>query len=167
MDGYKIPPVMFTEEEANALLTMELLAQASKDESLIKEYSSAMDKIKAVVPLSLKSAMTTLQDKIAITKLYTNNDNKSSNLIQIQRALVKNIVIQIKYTDSNNNVTKRDVEPFAIYSNTNEQWVLIAFCQLRNEFRSFSLSKIENIYFTEKNFIPQNITFENFYKKKF
>jgi predicted DNA-binding transcriptional regulator YafY len=165
MDGYKIPPVMFTEEEANALLTMELIAKSSKDNSLIKEYSSAMNKLKAVLPARLKLAMKALEDKIAITKVFTDKEAKSNCLLQIQKALLENIVIRIDYVNVQNKASVRELEPFAIYSNTNEEWVVIAFCRLRNEFRSFSLSRIDKIFFTNQNFIPQNITFENFYKK--
>ena len=48
MDGYKMPPVMFTESEANALITAEFIIKSCKDESLIQEFSLAIEKIKAV-----------------------------------------------------------------------------------------------------------------------
>ena len=51
MEGYRIPPVMFSENEANALLTAELLVMASKDQSLINEFKSATQKIKTVLPM--------------------------------------------------------------------------------------------------------------------
>jgi len=165
IEGYTIPPVMFTENEANALLTMELLAKASKDESLIKEYSSAMDKIKAVLPTRLKSAMKVLEEKVAVTKFYTENKIRSKYLMQFQKALLENIVVTIAYVNVKNEPTTRELEPFAIYSNANEEWVLIAFCRLRNEFRSFSLSRMTSVKFTDKSFVPQKITFEKFYKK--
>src|ERR1700748_527364 len=47
MDGYKVPPVMFTESEANALITAEQLVLKNKDASFVKEYSEAICKIKA------------------------------------------------------------------------------------------------------------------------
>ena len=49
MEGYKIPPVMFTEEQANALILAEQLVLKNKDTSFIKDYSEAIDKIKAVL----------------------------------------------------------------------------------------------------------------------
>src|SRR4051812_17010916 len=48
-EGYKIPPVMFTENEANALVTAEQLVLKNRDSSLIKEYSGAINKVKAVL----------------------------------------------------------------------------------------------------------------------
>ena len=46
MDGYKIPPVMFTEKQANALILAEQLVLNIKDASFVKDYSEAIDKIK-------------------------------------------------------------------------------------------------------------------------
>ena len=54
MEGYHLPPVLFTEEEANALITMEQLAIKNKDQSLSKNVSSAIEKIKAILRYSPK-----------------------------------------------------------------------------------------------------------------
>ena len=48
MEGYKIPPVMFSESQANALILAEQLVLKNKDTSFIKDYTEAIDKIKAV-----------------------------------------------------------------------------------------------------------------------
>ena len=42
MEGYKIPPIMFSENEANALITVEQLVRKNSDSSLIKEYKEAI-----------------------------------------------------------------------------------------------------------------------------
>src|SRR5690606_34489127 len=47
MEGYKVPPVMFTEAQANALIIAEQLVLKNKDTSFIKDYTEAIDKIKA------------------------------------------------------------------------------------------------------------------------
>lgn len=49
MEGYRIPAIMFTESEANALITAEQLILKNKDASLVKEYSEAISKIKSVL----------------------------------------------------------------------------------------------------------------------
>src|SRR5678816_3495463 len=54
MEGYKLPPVMFNEEEASALLTAAKLMQSKTDASSSKHYGSALDKIKAVLRLTEK-----------------------------------------------------------------------------------------------------------------
>ncbi len=167
MEGYRIPPVMFTENEANALITAELLIKACKDESLVNEFSSAIQKIKSVLPNQLKSRIESLENKVAITKFYTETGDKSKYLLRIQKALLENLVIKINYTNALNVASERELEPFALFSNTNDEWVLVAFCRLKKELRSFSLSKIRSLTFTYENFIPQNITFEQYLKKKY
>src|SRR5690349_782337 len=52
MEGYKLPPVMFSNEEASALLTASKLVQSKTDETTAKHYASALDKIKAVLRLT-------------------------------------------------------------------------------------------------------------------
>ncbi len=49
MEGYKIPPVMFTEKQANALILTEQLVLQSKDASFVKDYSEAIDKINSKI----------------------------------------------------------------------------------------------------------------------
>src|SRR5687768_13102553 len=45
MEGYRLPPVMFTESEANALITAEKFVVKNKDASFVKEYTEAIEKI--------------------------------------------------------------------------------------------------------------------------
>jgi predicted DNA-binding transcriptional regulator YafY len=167
MEGYRIPPVMFTENEANALITAELLIKACKDESLMSEFSSAIQKIKSVLPNHLKTRVESLESKVAITKFYTETGDKSKYLLSIQKALIENLVVKINYTNASKIASERELEPFALFSNTNDKWILVAFCRLKKDFRSFSLSKIENLTFTYEKFIPQTITFEQYLKKKY
>src|ERR1044071_3301431 len=54
MEGYKLPPVMFNQDEASALLTAAKLVQSKTDEKTTAHYNSALDKIKAVLRFSEK-----------------------------------------------------------------------------------------------------------------
>lgn len=167
MEGYRIPPVMFSENEANALLTAELLVMASKDQSLINEFKSATQKIKAVLPNRINERIENLESRIGVSKFYTENNEKSHNLLQIQKALLEYIVIKIDYTDAKGNRSTRYLEPFAIFSNSNDEWVLVAHCRSRKDFRTFSMKRIENISFTKENFAKHTITFEQYLKNKY
>src|SRR5699024_7123202 len=63
MEGYRVPPVMFTEAQANALITAELLVLKNKDASFIKDYSEAIDKIKSVLKYSIKDKANLLAER--------------------------------------------------------------------------------------------------------
>jgi predicted DNA-binding transcriptional regulator YafY len=167
MDGYKIPPIMFTEDEANALLTAELVIQSSKDTSLINKFSEAISKVRAVIPNAIKDKTERLEQKMGISNTYIDNSPKSKYLLEIQKALVENYVVCIEYTDKLGQSTQRNLEPFAIYSNQNNEWVMVAFCRLRKDFRTFSLVSINKLVITSENFEAQQMTFAQYRKMKF
>lgn len=165
MEGYRIPPVMFTEDEANAIITAEFLIHACKDESLIKEFTSAVQKLKAIIPAHLKSRVEILEEKIGITKTYTDLSVKSKYLLEIQKALVEHLVIRISYTNQSNQKSERELEPFAIYSSESGDWVMVAHCRMRKDFRTFSLTRIKEFFFTGEKFAPSPMTFAQYRKK--
>ncbi len=165
MDGYRLPPIMFAEDEANAMLTAELIIQSSKDSSLIAKFSEAISKVKAVIPGNIKIKIERLEHKIGVSNTYIDNSPKSKYLLDIQKALVQYVVVNIIYTSKQGKITSRSVEPFAIYSNQQNDWVLVAFCRLRKDYRSFSLLNIAELTATTENFEPHNITFQQYLKK--
>ena len=165
MDGYRIPPIMFTEDEANALLTAELIIQSSKDTSLIEKFSEVTAKVKAVIPSGIKSKTERLEQKMGITNTYIDHSPKSKYLLEIQKAVVEYLIIRVHYTDKAGKSTERNLEPFAIYSNQNNDWVMVAFCRLRKDFRSFSLININELSITTEKFEPHKITFEQYLSK--
>src|SRR6187551_2284339 len=63
MDGYIIPPVMFSESQANALILAEQLVLKNKDTSFIKDYTEAIAKIKAVLRPLEKDKANLLADR--------------------------------------------------------------------------------------------------------
>lgn len=167
MDGYKVPPIMLTETEANALLTAELIIQSSKDTSLITEFASVTAKIKAVLPRSLKDRTEKLEKKMGVSNTYVRDSPKSNLLLQLQKTLLAHSIIQVDYINKTGEKSRRDLEPFALYANQRNEWVLVAFCRLRNDFRQFSLTNISKLIITEKSFEPHGITFEQYLIKTF
>jgi predicted DNA-binding transcriptional regulator YafY len=79
MDGYRIPPVMFTESEANALITAEQLILKNKDASFVKEYSEAITKIKSVLRNNTKDKADLLSNRIVFRQ--NTNNQKTSNYL--------------------------------------------------------------------------------------
>jgi len=166
VEGYRIPPVMFTEGEANACITVEQLVQKNSDSSLIKEYTAAVTKIKAVLLYSTKNKVELLSERIAISPILPNR-NTSNSLALIQNALTNFNVLKITYQSAqNNDETIRNIEPFAFYYNLQENWLVIAFCQLRNDYRMFRLDRILKIETLEISFEPHQLTLKDFLATK-
>ncbi|TKC10166.1 YafY family transcriptional regulator [Pedobacter polaris] len=162
MDDYRIPPIMFSEREANALITVEQLVLKNKDASLVKDYTEAINKIKSVLKNNTKDKANLLSIRI-ISGQNTNNDRTSNNLSTLQLALTNFNLIKIKYfSPDNNQTTERTIEPFAIYT-SQENWLLIALCRLRNDYRAFRLDRIESLLVQNHTFEPHKITFEEYF----
>ncbi len=161
-EGYQLPPIMFSEEEANALITAEQLILKNKDTSLVQNYSDAITKIKAVLRHSQKGKVDLLSQRIAF-RANIEKEQSSNYLIQIQSAIINFHLLELAYLSLENNFTKRTVEPFALYS-TNENWLLIAYCRLRNEFRVFRLDCIQNMKVLNDTFSPHKMTMEEYFK---
>lgn len=163
MEGYHLPPVIFTEDEANALITMELLAIKNKDQSLSENVSSAIEKIKSILRYSQKGNADLLAQRV-----YFGGNNQleksSSNLMQIQSAIIHFKVLRIEYRSSEQKRTTRQIEPFAVYS-TKGNFLLIAFCRLRNDFRAFRIDFIEKLTPQEETFTPHNMTIQQYFEE--
>lgn len=163
MDGYRIPPVMFTESEANALITAEQLILKNKDDSFVKEYTEAITKIKSVLRNNTKDKANLLSNRI-VFRQNADNDRTSNFLSTLQLALTNFNLTTIKYhSPDTNQTTERTIEPFAFYS-TNENWLLIAFCRLRKDFRAFRLDRIQNLIVLNEQFQPHKITLEEYFE---
>ena len=92
-----------------------------------------------------------------------NNDNSSNYLMTIQSAITGFNLLEIKYNSLNKNITKRTIEPFAIYS-TQGNWLLIAFCRLRKEFRVFRIDLIQELKLENTTFEPHNMSLERYFE---
>ncbi|MEX0288052.1 MAG: helix-turn-helix transcriptional regulator [Flavobacteriaceae bacterium] len=162
MEGYHLPPVIFTEDEANALITAEQLILKNKDRSFSDSVSSALEKIKAILRYSQKGNADLLTDRIFFGG--NNEEEKTSdNLMQIQASITHYHVLQINYRSSENKYTSRTIEPFAIYS-IHGNFLLIAFCRLRNDFRNFRIDFIEKLTPLEETFAPHNLTMRQYFE---
>lgn len=163
VDGFRLPPVMFTQEEANALVTAEQIILKNKDHSLVENYEKALLKIKSVLKHSQKEKTELLESRLQIRS--NSQEEKSSDLlIQLQAALTNFQVVEIEYTSLEGKTTLRKIEPFAIFS-TGGNWLMIAFCLLRNEFRSFRLDQIQLMKSTDTHFEPHKMTLEQYFEK--
>jgi predicted DNA-binding transcriptional regulator YafY/predicted transcriptional regulator YdeE len=160
MEGYKLPPVMFSEEETQALITAELLLLKNKDQSLAKHYQSALTKIKSVLKINHQIKTEFLADRIQIRDNPT-QEKTSDHLIQLQSAIADFKTVKINYLSLDNFRSERKVEPFAVYT-TQGNWILIAFCQLKKGFRAFRLDRIQGLAFTGKNFAPHSLTLNEY-----
>ena len=152
MEGYKLPPVMFNLDEATALLTASKLVQSKTDEGISKHYTAALDKIRAILRHSEKTHIEEIDEHIAVMThpAIVHQPQSELHLQGILKAIGNSSVIEIKYTSlEKNETTHRKVEPVGIYY-LGSHWYLIAFCQMRNDYRNFRTDKITQLTITSE-----------------
>ncbi|MFA8433703.1 MAG: effector binding domain-containing protein [Marinifilaceae bacterium] len=164
LNGYRLPPVMFSEEEANALVTGEQIISNNCDVSLSTQYNSAIEKIKSVLKYSQKDKAELLSQRLQI-RSKIEPKNSTNNLLQIQSAITNYQVIRLHYISADKEETQRFIEPFALL-HTQSNWNLIAYCRLRNAFRYFRLDRIESLSKTSEKFKPHGITLQQYFEEQ-
>ncbi len=162
MEGYKVPPVMFTEKQANALILAEQLVLKNKDASFVKDYSEAIDKIKSILRYTTKDKANLLANRTQYNQVI-NQERNSDNLSDLQNALTNYNLVKIQYVNKDGTATNRMIEPFALLSA--ENWYLIAWCRLRKDFRFFRPDRIQRIETQSEKFEPHNMTLQEYFDK--
>lgn len=163
MKGYNLPPVMITEEEANALITAEQIINKNKDGSLAEQYQNVVTKVKSILRYAQKEKIELLENRLRVRSNH--EESTTSNLlIKLQSAITDYKVVHVDYLSLNDQQTQRDVEPFALFS-THENWILVAYCQLRDDFRAFRLDRIQQMKPTGTSFEPHDITLTEYFEQ--
>ncbi|HOZ39499.1 MAG: YafY family transcriptional regulator [Flavobacteriales bacterium] len=162
MDHYRLPPVAFTEKEANALIAAKQLVLKTTDSSFIAHYAEAIDKITSVLDHGLKDKINLLVDRTQF-KNIENIPRTSDNLSELQFAITNYRVVRITYTNAEQLTSDRSIEPFALLST--ENWLLVAWCRSRKEFRYFRLDRIEQMAVLPDQFTPHDMTLQQFFER--
>ena len=148
MQGYFLPPLHFTTEEANALILLQSLANKFTDKTIFKNSESALKKIQTVLKHQDWEKTASFSSKVEVYSPYRKDND---NLSKIQNAIIDKLIISITYSDTKGNTTERKIEPIGIIFYT-EQWHVIAWCWLRENYRDFKVDKILSLKVTNQYF---------------
>jgi predicted DNA-binding transcriptional regulator YafY len=143
VQGFFLPPLSLTIEEANALILMTSLSEKFADKSILKNSKSALNKLLAVLRYGDKDKAEILSSN---TRIYLADNEKTDveYLSIIQHSITDKIILAIEYTNNQGIFSKREIEPIglAFYSN---QWHLIAWCWKRNQYIDFKTRMISKL----------------------
>jgi predicted DNA-binding transcriptional regulator YafY len=140
--GYKLPPLMFNEEEALAVI---LGLLASRRAGLLEASSAvegALAKIDRVLPDRLRGRVQSLQGALAFTPLggYAAASNPTL-LLGISEAAQNNRRVWLRYRAADE-VTERTVDPYGVVVHRG-RWYTVGWCHLRSDLRMFRLDRIQ------------------------
>ena len=147
VQGYFLPPVAFNSDEANALLLMETLVAGFADQSIATHYSSALNKVKAVLKNNQKEKLELLSCNIRMQLPDCVRPN-FSYLSILQQALSSKLIIEIEYKNNKAESSLRKAEPIGLIFYA-FGWHVIGWCHLRKEYRDFKVSRIVSIRLTD------------------
>ncbi|MBI9064966.1 MAG: YafY family transcriptional regulator [Marinilabiliaceae bacterium] len=157
VEGYHLPPIMFSRDEASAFMLAGKLMDKHSDTGISNEFNSGLFKIRSVLHRNDKEFLQTLEKDITVFhhEALKQDDFPDDFIPIVMQALAENRVIQLTYRSAySGQTTKRKVKPLSLvyYSGG---WHLIAKCLLRDDYRDFRLDRIKaaeltNAIFTRK-----------------
>src|SRR5690606_24287205 len=167
MEGYRLPPIIFTREEAGSFVAAEKLMQKFVDRSLGNYHESAMFKIKSVLRGREKDWISALESQISIDpheKLF--NENVPNALEILFESIAEKKQVFLKYQSlQSEHPSERNIEPVGLF-HENNFWYVLGYCHYRKEYRQFRTDRMINIKRTASKFSLEHGTIDDHRNKK-
>ena len=173
LEGYQLPPLMFTAREAATLLVGTAFTKLQPDHSLRADADEVGLKIRSVLPGPVRDYIDRLQDNTVIAPYIRNLDpsqgahDEGGRWYDLSEAVAKQRTIYMDYyVASRDELTKRKVDPLGLvyYS---DSWNLIAYDHLRKGVRNFRLDRIKKMRMMIDTFKrPAGFDLEEYLKEK-
>jgi predicted DNA-binding transcriptional regulator YafY len=158
MEGYHLPPVILSEDEAGALFFAGRMFTGQAIGRVATYAELALRKIRAILPPHTVEILESLEKEV---HFYVENErfDLDAPYLDIVRGAIKaHRVLRIRYqsiADAHRQTdTERDIEPLTL-TYSSGAWFLSAFCRLRNDLRSFRLNRVRGLGALEETFTPR------------
>ena len=143
--GFKLPPMMFTNEEALALTVGLISARRLNLTETDRAIESAVAKLERVMPLALKSRVRALIETITLDLNPASTTPPSEAVLGVMSSAAQlQQRVHIRYHPPRGEDTERDFDPYGLTYYL-QKWYTVGYCHLRNALRSFRLDRITNI----------------------
>lgn len=146
---YQLPPLMFDREEVEALLLGARMVSGWGDVDMALHANQAIQKILAVLPDHLRHSDESLPLLVPnmeeVQKFYTAHSQPIRAAIRVRQRL------RIDYTRADEEQSSRTIEPLGLIF-WGKVWTLVAWCHLRNDYRTFRLDRIQALEITGEHF---------------
>lgn len=166
VEGYKLPPVMFTREEAVSFVAAEKLMEHLTDRSLGNAFQSAMFKVKSVLRWTDKDRIDELTANILVSPKKNQFRKEVPNALEIlMNGIVNKKQVYILYQSFDaEKPSGRNIEPIGLYHDK-ECWYLVAYCHLRKDHRNFRSDRILKINGLDTSFTLQHRKLDTYLQK--
>lgn len=145
---FDLPPLMFTHNEIDALVSGARLIQAWGSSSLAAGARSAIAKISAVLPPDKRR---TLDATPLFAPSFFVDSALSARMDELRKAINESCYVDLHYADNEARASQRRVRPLGLFY-WGTRWTLGAWCELRRDFRSFRLDRIVQLQLCDERF---------------
>jgi predicted DNA-binding transcriptional regulator YafY len=142
--GFKLPPLMFTEEEATAIV-LGLLGTAWLEIGQAPvAVEGALAKVLRVLPLRARDRLSAVSSHLILSPHEQDVRPDAALLIDLSEAIQQRQCIAIDYRSHHDAVSHRTVEPYGL-AGWWGRWYLVGYCRLREGYRVFRLDRMEQV----------------------
>lgn len=137
--GFDLPPLMFKEQEIEALVLGARIVESWADAELAAAASNVIAKVEAVIPDRLRDFMA---NTALLAPAHRYMEPIRFDLGRLRHALRGQLKVHFRYVDFAARETTRTVRPLSL-AYFGPVWLLAAWCEMRNDFRTFRLDRID------------------------
>jgi len=159
VDNYKIDRQVLTLQDMVSMLSvLKGINSTFKD----RQINDAIEKIHALVPENKQDYVRSHVDQIVIDIMpWGMNNWQKDRMLLFQQAIADSCLVKFSYHDSNGTRSQRTVEPLTLIFKATA-WYIFAYCRLRNDFRFFKLTRIDNIETLEETFTRKSVDYKKY-----
>lgn len=140
-EGFDLPPLMFTRDEIVALVAGARIMRAWGGASMARASEEALVKIESVLPDRLRDRARQVPIHAASWEM---SDTLRARLDEVEAAIEACDRLSIRYSDGDGAETDRAIRPLGLWY-WGKVWTLVAWCELRDDFRMFRLDRISEM----------------------
>ena len=149
--GFELPPLMFSQDEAKALVASVRLAQAWLDPALAGQAEDALGKILSVLPAGVRAAAESVALYAPMASMGEATRQTLHALKTMRDAVHARRKLRISYRDLVGVTSERVLRPLGCFFWGNV-WTLTAWCETRQDFRNFRIDRIAHVTVLEDHF---------------
>nr|BBH86658.1 transcriptional regulator [Thermosporothrix sp. COM3] len=165
--GFKLPPLLFTEEEATAVVLGLLGAHWLEIEISPVAVEGALAKVYRVLPFHGRERLQAISSNIMLSPHQNETRPDASLLVKLSTAIHEQHIVALEYCSHYNVVTQREVEPYGLLG-WRGHWHLVAYCRLRKDYRQFRLDRIQRMEVLADKFVKdESFDYQEFIHKHF
>jgi predicted DNA-binding transcriptional regulator YafY len=144
MPGFKLPPMMFTEDETLALSLGLLAARGLGLAEAAPAVASAQAKLERVMPDGLKRRVRAIGDTVRLDAKRAHAPASNQALVVLTEAAESCRRVALRYRDHHGKESGRRFDPYGL-ALRHGRWYVAGMCHLRGELRTFRLDRIVNV----------------------